>query len=88
MKNNGTLENIKVEFKNGKCVFYNVLLYDTEIGRVDHDKAIEVLPYLKELDENIMIDLDISNSDLRQLGLNARPMVEPTPAFAEHKKRK
>lgn len=88
MKNNWTLENFKVELKNGKCVFYNVRLYDTEIGRVDHDKAIEVLPYLKELDENIMIDLDIRNSDLRQLGLNARTLVEPTPAFADCKKRK
>ncbi|MCD8878613.1 hypothetical protein [Staphylococcus kloosii] len=88
MKNNWTLENIKVELKNGKCLFYNVRLYDTEVGRVNHNEAIEVLPYLKKLDENIMIYLDISNRDLRQLGLNSRPMVEPMPAFAEHKKRK
>lgn len=88
MKNNRTLENIKVELKNGKCLFYNVRLYDTEVGHVNHNKAIEVLPYLKKLDENIMIYLDISNSDLKQLGLNARPMVEPTPAFADRKKRK
>lgn len=88
MKNNGTLENITVDLKNDKYVFYNVRLYDTEVGHVNHNEAIEVLPYLKKLDENIMIDLDISNRDLRQLGLNSRPMVEPMPAFAEHKKRK
>ncbi|MDW3989167.1 hypothetical protein QI259_02485 [Staphylococcus saprophyticus] len=81
-----TKESISVLLSDEQVHFFNNRLNNNKMGTKDYNEAKNVIPELDDLTEGYITEIEVSNTKLRELGMNARPIKEPIPPFAKRKR--
>lgn len=79
------MEQILIERQDDTCMIYNKRL-STKMGERDIDTVSQIIPDVTEQMDETTHAYDVSNPDLRNVGLNAQPMKTPIQPFGVRKK--
>lgn len=76
---------ILIERQDDTCIIYNKKL-GYKIGERDIDIVSQIIPNIDEQMDDTKHTYNVSNDNLRKIGLNARPMKTPVQPFAMRNK--
>ncbi|PNZ09533.1 hypothetical protein CD144_00430 [Staphylococcus equorum subsp. linens] len=79
------MEQVLIERQGNTCIIYNKQL-GYKLGERDIDTISQIIPSIDEQMDDTTHTYDMSNDDLRAIGLNARPMKTPVQPFAMRNK--
>lgn len=79
------MEQVLIERQDDTCIIYNKQL-GYKSGERDIDTVSLIIPNIEEQMDDTTHTYDVSNDDLRAIGLNARPMKTPVQPFAMRNK--
>lgn len=79
------MEQVLIERQDDTCIIYNKQL-GYKLGERDIDTISQIIPSIDEQMDDTTHTYDVSNDDLRAVGLNARPMKTPVQPFAMRNK--
>lgn len=76
---------VLIERQDDTCIIYNKQL-GYKLGERDIDTISQIIPSIDEQMDDTTHTHDVSNNDLRAVGLNAQPMKTPVKPFAMRNK--
>lgn len=76
---------VLIERQDDTCIIYNKQL-GYKLGERDITALAQIIPNIEEQMDDTTHTHDVSNNDLRAVGLNARPMKTPVKPFAMRNK--
>lgn len=76
---------VLIERQDDTCIIYNKQL-GYKLGERDINTLAQIIPDVNEQMDDTTHAYDVSNSDLRKVGLNAQPMKTPVKPFAMRNK--
>lgn len=79
------MEQVLIERQDDTCIVYNKQL-GYKLGERDIDTVSQIIPNIEEQMDDTTHTYDMSNDDLRAIGLNARPMKTLVQPFATRNK--
>lgn len=79
------MEQVLIERQDDTCIIYNKQL-GYKLGERDIDTVSLIIPNIEEQMDDTTHTYDVSNDDLRAIGLNARSMKTPVQPFAMRNK--
>lgn len=79
------MEQILIEHQNDTCIIYNKQL-GYKLGEREINTVRQIIPDIEEQMDDTTYTYDVSNDDLRTIGLNARPMKTPLKPFSVRNK--
>lgn len=79
------MEQVLIERQDDTCIIYNKQL-GCKSGERDINTLAQIIPDIEEQMDDTTHTYDVSNSDLRKVGLNAQPMKTPVKPFAMRNK--
>lgn len=79
------MEQILIERQENTCIIYNKQ-FGYKLGERDIGTVNQIIPSIDEQMDDTKHIYNVSNDDLRKIGLNARPMKTPVQPFAVRNK--
>lgn len=79
------MEQVLIQRQDDTCIIYNKQL-GYKLGERDINTLAQIIPNIEEQMDDTTHTYDVSNSDLRAIGLNARSMKTPVQPFAMRNK--
>lgn len=79
------MEQVLIERQDDTCIIYNKQL-GYKLGERDINTLAQIIPNIEEQVDDTIHTHDVSNNDLRAIGLNTRSMKTPVQPFAMRNK--
>lgn len=79
------MEQILIERQENTCIIYNKQ-FGYKLGEREINTVSQIIPSIDEQIDDTTHSYNVSNEDLRKIGLSAQPMKTPISPYAIHKK--